>query len=292
MDPHVNLPLVASTLYCRPWHILPDAHQELGSLYRKYLKGDLDGREPRSRANHALPLPEARSEAKRVSSGIAWAFDDESGLAVVWLEGIICKRSPDMLSGPAVVDLAKFDLILKQLLTMPQITNIAIYLDTPGGCGIGLQESSALLEELGEGRTVIAYADFQCCSAGYWLAAACGEFYAAPSAFIGSIGTYIAALDSSRAFEMEGLELKLFRVGNLKALGAPGKQWSKEEEEFLQAEVEKHGGQFKSYIKSRRKGIEDASMQGQWFTAGDAPAGLVDGLFRDLEDLLAAMLEE
>lgn len=291
MEPHNHLPLVASVLYCRPWNVLPEVHSELGSLYKRYLTGDLRDREIRERPAYALDLPSARSESNRLGSGVAWAYDDEAGLAVLWLDGIVGKKVPEMLSGPAVMDLVKVDQVLKELLTMPQIATVVLNFDSPGGCGLGLQETCELIAELRESRRVVGYSDGQCCSAAYWLAAACDEFYGAPSSQIGSIGTYIAGLDSSRWFEMEGLELKLFRHGNLKAIGATGKPWTPEEEKYLADMVETHGEEFRSWIRERRDGIEDSSMEGQWFIAKDAPAGLVDGLFRDFEELLGAVLE-
>jgi len=286
-----QLVLVQSTLYCSPWHILPAAHEEICNLYRRYLSGDLEGRMVQEREEPAMPW--AVSDSERVSSGIAWAWDTEPGLAVVWLEGIIAKRSPDMMSGPAVVDLAKLDQVLARIEEMDEITTVVLDFDSPGGCGIGLPETAERIRELSEsGKRVVAYTDYQCCSAAYWLAAACDEIYCAPSSYLGSIGTYIAALDSSRLFEMEGLQLKLFRHGDLKAIGLQGKAWTDTEEQFLEDLVERHGNAFHDHVRERRPGIEDDTMRGQWFFGHEAPAGLHDGTFRDLGDLLAALLED
>lgn len=286
-----HLPLVASTLYCQPWAILPEVHSELGALYRKYLAGDLAGREPRERVHRALELPSARADAVRLGSGVAYAYDEDMGLAVVWLEGVVGKRVPEMMSGPAVMDLAKVDLALKELRALDRVENVVLYFDSPGGCSIGLEETVELIRELADEKRVVAYTDYQCCSAAYWLACAADEIYAAPSSVIGSIGCYIAALDSSRAFELEGLELKLFRRGELKALGCPGKQWTAEEEKFLADMAEECGREFEAWVTSRRTGIQPSTMQGQWFQAKGAPAGLLDGTFRDLDELIAAVLE-
>lgn len=284
--------LIQTTLYCRPWHILPAAHQELCELYRRYLSSDLDGRAAQDRPRHELALPACRADSERLTSGIAWAYDTEQSLAVVWLEGIIAKRAPDMMSGPAIVDLAVLDRLLAEIEQRDELQTVVFYLDTPGGCGIGLPETAQRIQELAETRTVVAYTDYQCCSAGYWLAAACDEIYAAPSAVVGSIGTYIAALDSSRAYEMEGLELKLFRHGDLKAIGLEGKPWTEAEEDYLAEQVRTHGEAFRRWVRIQRPGIEDATMRGQWFMGDGAPEGLLDGTFRDLADLLAALLEE
>ena len=58
--------------------------------------------------------------------------------------------------------------------------------------------------------------------AGYWLTTQCDEIFASQSARVGSINTYIAAVDDSRAWEMK---LKLFSDDKYKAMGGDG--WRK-----------------------------------------------------------------
>lgn len=272
-----QLPLIASTLYCTPWHVDPLTHSELGKLYRSYVTGT---------------LPNDLEGSKQVSSGVAYEVDIRSGLAILYVHGIIGKRVPDMLCGPQIADLAKIDVLLKDIARDENIKSLVISLDTPGGVGIGLEETSSNIRDVIEsGTRVIAYTDYLCASAGYWIAAACEEIYAAPSAKVGSIGTYIAAIDDSRAWEMEGLELKLFRDGDLKAMGHPGKAWTPEEEQFLNEMLTEHSAGFKDHVRAQRPGIEETTMRGQCFSASKSPAGLVDGVFRDLESLLASELQ-
>lgn len=142
--------------------------------------------------------------------------------------------------------------------------------------------------ELGEHKRVVAYTDYYAASCGYRLAAAAHEFYAAPSAQIGSIGTFIAGVDSSKAWLEKGLELKLFRLGDYKAIGLAGKEWTEEECAHLQESVDSHGESFRQFIRDQRPGVTDEEMQGQGFTASEASPALVDGLIRDLDTLIAA----
>lgn len=273
-----QLPHVSSLLYCQPWAILPAVHAELGGMYRAYLRGTLPA------------APEAIEGAGRKSSGIGYEVDRGSGIAVLHVEGIICKHAPDILCGPTLADLAQLDGLIEEVAADSGIGTVVIHFNSPGGSVIGLDETAANLRDLAEEKRVVAYTDFQCCSAAYYLACACDEIYAAPSAVIGSIGTYIAALDDSRAWEMEGFELKLFRVGELKAIGAAGKPWTAVEEEFLQASADRAGGQFREWVAERRPGTGMEAMEGQWFFAKDAPSALHDGFHRDLPRLLAELM--
>jgi capsid assembly protease len=279
---HRQLPRVASALYGSPWSILPESHAELGMLYRSYIRGELQPFDS--------DIPQSLEKGGKLSSGISYQADHSQGIAILILEGIISKRAPDMMCGPQLVDLSKLDGLLDEIAADNAIETVIFDWNSPGGMVIGLQETADRTRELSAmGKRTIAYTDFQMCSAAYYHAAACDEIYAAPSAVIGSIGTYCAGLDDSRAWEMEGLELILAKSGSLKAMGHPGKAWTEEEREWLQEKADKCGAEFRDWVTSRRPGISAETMQGQWFYAKDRPE-LTDGFYRDLPALLADLM--
>lgn len=271
-----QLPRISSTLFCQPWCILPEVHSELVTSYRNYLTGS---------------LPDMLSGSGSPSWGIQYEVNDDNTLAVITLDGVIVKRAPDMMCGPKMIDLAELDRLLADVAADSRIQTLVIYLDTPGGCGIGLEETTTHLADVrASGTRIVAYTDYLCASAGYWLAACADEIIAAPSAQVGSIGTYVAALDDSEAWKMEGLKLKLFKDGAYKAMGHPGKEWTPEEEEFLQNRLTVWAADFKNHVRTCRPGIEDSTMQGQCFDAKHAPHMLVDSIARDLGTVLEAEL--
>lgn len=268
-----QLPLIASTLYCKPWCVLPEVHIELGQLFRSYRLGQLP-----------MNLHGSGGDA---SGGITYEVDSETGIALIQLRGVVVKHAMPSLCGPPLIDLGLVDRLMRDIAADAHIKTLVLYLDTPGGCALGLHETSRRIQEVKEsGTRVVAYTDYQCCSAGYWLAANADEIVASPSAQVGSIGAYIAAIDDSRAWEMEGLELKLFKSGDLKAMGHPGKEWTKAEEEYLQACLEDWAGDFRAHVVANREGIEASTMQGQSFDAHRSPVGLVDRLCDDLTECL------
>ena len=274
-----QLPHISGLLYGTPWAILPASHTELGMLYRSYLAGN-------------LPVPQNLEGQGRLSSGVSYQSLQSAGVAIIHLEGIISKRTPDMLCGPQIADLAKLDALLDEVSADTLIDTLVLDINSPGGVVIGLQESSERLRELSAGGVrLVAYTDYLMASAGYYLAAACDEIYCAPSSRIGSIGTYCAGIDDSRAWEMDGLELVLGKSGTFKAMGHPGKAWTEEEKTFMQESAEKEGSDFRDWVKSRRPGVEESAMQGQCFKAIDAPAALHDGFYRDLPALLAHLIQ-
>lgn len=272
-----QLPLIASTLFMQPWNILPSAHAELALLFRNYTTSN---------------LPEALQGSGQLESGVTFDADPVSGITLISLDGIVCKRAPEIMCGPRLVDLAMLDLLLADALVDETTRTVVLYLNTPGGCGIGLHETSALIQELrAAGKRVVAYVDYLCASAGYWLAASCDEIVCAPSSQVGSVGTYVAALDDTEAWKMEGYKLKIFKDGDYKAMGHPGKEWTKEEEEFLESRKVTWAAEFKNHIRTMRPDLQESSMQGQTFDAYIAPDGLIDRLANSITDALTWELE-
>ena len=272
-----QLPRISETLFCQPWCILPEVHSELVTSYRNYLTGS---------------LPEMLSGTGSPYYEIIYEVNQDNTLAVIHLDGVIVKRAPDMLCGPKMIDLATLDRLLQDVAMDSRIQTLVLYIDSPGGCGIGLEETTSYMADVrASGTRIVAYTDYLCASAGYWLAACADEIIAAPSAQVGSIGTYVAALDDSAAWEMEGIKLKLFKDGAYKAMGHPGKAWTTEEEAFLQSRLTSWAADFKNHVRLCRPGIEDSTMQGQCFDAKTAPPMLIDSLSRSLAEVLIRELE-
>jgi ClpP class serine protease len=85
------------------------------------------------------------------------------------------------------------------------------------------------------------------------------------------------------------MELKLFSTGKYKATGMPGKAWTDEEEQMMWDRVKAFDGEFKGFVKERR-GLAEESMEGQWWHARHAPAGLVDSTaFSDVGQVLESL---
>lgn len=290
-----NHPIISAELYCKPWAIKPEAHQELGTLWRAMLAGKLQEGIPGPAAlamkaeDHAPKMEAGKPEWR--CSGICVTRDPGLGIAIVELNGIVAKRDPNMWCGPRFVGMAELGHLCRDLAADDAVEKVFVYFSTPGGSVVGLEEGAAELRELAAVKPCVGYTDEECCSAGMYLSAQLDRFYAAPSAVVGSIGTYLAAVDDSRAWEMEGLELILFRVGDKKAAGHPGKKWTEEEKAHFEAMTQELGAEFREMMAERR-GLKEEDMQGQWWMAKGAPAGMVDGHFNSLEDLVAAELEE
>jgi len=115
-------------------------------------------------------------------------------------------------------------------------------------------------------------------SAEYWIASQANAVYATPSAQVGSIGVYLALLDYSRAAEVQGIKVELFKSGKHKGMGMPGTSLSDEQRDMLQSRVEALGVKFRAAVRTgRARDIADDAMQGQSFAVEAAVEnGLID----------------
>lgn len=213
-----------------------------------------------------------------------------AGVAVIRVEGIIGKRLSLMETMCGACDLDTVSAALLAAVGDSNVRCVLLDFDSPGGVGVGLKELSAQIADARETLPVIAFTDYLCASAAYWLAAACDEIYCTPSAIVGSIGAYIAAEDNSKAWTMAGRERLIFNGdATYKAIGVEGKPWTDAEKALKQEQSVKATAAIRAAAQLNRE-LALENMQGQTFDGEEAlAANLVDGLVNSREDLLARL---
>lgn len=147
------------------------------------------------------------------------------GLALISVEGPLSK-SPDTLcawyDGYGGEDgiAARFE----RALAAPETRAVLIYFESPGGTSAGLEEAIGQMCAARDaaGKPVVGFVD-QACSAAIWIAAAVcdGGLYGTERAEAGSIGSYVAHCEESKALEKEGLTVTLIADPPGKVAGNP-----------------------------------------------------------------------
>jgi ClpP class serine protease len=275
-------PRIAAKLYTEPWCCLPEVHASICEQFANHIRA------PRTDADDPV--------------GPMWRWMGESGyyhpqvelldgVALIPIRGVIGKHLSTMEMECGGYDI---DLLARQCANIADdasVHTVVLSIDSPGGIATGVGAAANAIRSMSQsGKRVIAYTDMQICSAAYWLAAAADEIHAEASAQVGSISTYIAGVDSSQMWEKNGLQLKLFRSGDLKAIGHPGKPWTAEEEAHIAEKVAAADADFKGFVRSRRPGLAADAMTGGFWQASHAPAGLIDSTaFPDLSSLLTTI---
>lgn len=159
------------------------------------------------------------------------------------------------------------------------VTTLVVHLDSPGGMVCGTAEAADRLMELRQaGMHLIAYTDTLACSAAYWLAAACNEIVAAPSAMVGSIGCICQLVDYSRMLDGAGIQVEYFvnEGSEAKLYGRPGLPIDDAARASFQSMVDKVGVRFKDHVAAGRPALAREDMSGDAWHAQDAPRGYVD----------------
>jgi signal peptide peptidase SppA len=280
----MKLARIATRLYATPWHILPEAHRRLQSLFEAHQHQPISS---------FLTTENDGDQDDMEEKG----YDIQNGVALVPVNGVIGKRLNmlEMMCGGADVD--QLVSAVQKADSDPMVDSILLDVNSPGGMVTGTPEAAAALSQTS--KPLYAFTDSQMCSAAYWLAsAATAGIFVTGSSDVGSIGTYLAMIDSSRAYEMEGLKLELFKAGNLKAIGLEGKAFTDAERAFLQEGVDRANSRFISAVLANRleatgRKISDATMQGQWFDGEQAVEnGLADRLVSGIAEAITLISED
>lgn len=284
--------ILSSAIHARtPWAILPDRLTESLAV----LAAARPPKKPMHRSDEeGCDMAEDWSLADRHNSARLMIQRVGANTAVLQVRGMILKDCPfwAWVCGYAT-PLTLLDTAL-DMVAEGGFTALILDFNSPGGSVVGLQETATRIKALQtQGVHTTAYASIMCASAAYYIASACQEIFAAPSAIVGSIGTYSVFMDWSKGAEMSGLSFKVFvaREAPLKAAGADGTLTQAQMDE-MQRHVDEADSMFQAQVKgSRRKlNLEEAST-GAWWDARSAPRGLVDdaSLFHSLDDLLAVI---
>jgi signal peptide peptidase SppA len=177
---------------------------------------------------------------------------------------------------------------LRSAANNPDISNVMLYFNSPGGSISGIPETANLVADLAQKKNVFAYTDGLMCSAAYWIAAQCDQIFANESAQVGSIGVYLALLNSASEMEKLGRKIESFQSGDLKTAGAYWKPLTEAERAHLQSRVDDLGVKFRAAVTAKRPQVKADAMRGQSIFGGNAvAAGLIDAVRPTLNSALA-----
>ena len=120
----------------------------------------------------------------------------------------------------------------------PEVKEIVMNIDSPGGSPAGLPDVSSLIQKISAAIPVTAYSAGHMTSAAYWLGSAADKVYAGPTATVGSIGVITTHFDVTKNLEKEGVTPTVIRAGDKKALGGPYEVLSEEAHAEIQGQLD------------------------------------------------------
>ena len=274
------LPRITHALFHEPWLIRSSNHLAMQETLLAYLNGT---HTPPPKADERIPTHRLDNRGEKQEIKRYQMFRD--GVARIPMYGIMGRHLDafDMMCGGCSIDHTQHVLTLAA--NDPKVEAILLDIDSPGGTITGTPELGALIAQARDAKPVFAYTENLACSAAQWAASQAHATIATPTADLGSIGVYCAWWDETEKNAREGRELKLFAAGKYKAAGL--RPLTEEEEERMQADVERIHENFKAAVLSNRPQVPASAMEGQSINAEEAAEiGLVDVIVDGFDDAL------
>jgi ClpP class serine protease len=300
----MKYPLLYHSVYCEPLCVDRDVFRSIhATLWPRITMGqgmdlgeaqaaEKPGKNPYNGRRMTKARPMIDDKTGQVMDGRFYStIEGRPEIAVIPVYGILAKNASFIEEAcQGVTDINAIAHAVAQAAAAKEVKTLILDLATPGGQVTGIPELGALIRSVTHmrGKTVYAFTDERCCSAGYWIGSQADEFYATPSSTVGSIGTYLAWLDESVKMQLEGVRLEFFGAGKHKGMGLPGRPLNQEDRALLQTKVEEINGWFTSAVSMARRKVSDETMQGQTFGGAEAVARhLADGIVGGWEEFLS-----
>lgn len=221
--------------------------------------------------------------------------DDYGGTAVISVHGILGKNLGLMETLCGGCDVGTVLAELTEALASPDVDQVVLDIDSPGGMAAGIPEAHASILRLRaeSGKPVYAFTEISCCSAAYYLAAACDAIICTPSATLGSVGTIIQLEFLQGQLAKDGVEVRTYKYGKYKDLGNSARQPTAEEDAMIQSRVDILGKMFEADIRAARPQLAEEVFEARVYYGTEALAvGLADEVVPDLETLLDDLAPE
>lgn len=261
-----QLTRVLRALYCEPWLMRPDMHKQLCEIAWAHVNGT---------AHKEGGIVAAMNDAEKRNGDDVRTVDR---VAVVSASGVIGRKFSTMLNSSGVTSVDVLGEVITEAANDNAVDAIVLDVDSPGGTVAGVPEAAEIVEQAATMKPLVAHTSGMMASAGYWLSAAADAIFATPSASVGSIGVYAVFNDVTRMYEREGIDVNLFKHGELKAAGVPGVPLTDAQKDMIQEGVDDVAAWFKGFVTASRPGVRAEAMEGQSYLGKNAlGVGLIDG---------------
>ncbi|MBE9552499.1 MAG: S49 family peptidase [Proteobacteria bacterium] len=131
---------------------------------------------------------------------------------------------------------------------------VAISVNSPGGSPVQSALMAARIRALAEEQDIPVYAFCEdvAASGGYWLACAADHIYAEAASIVGSVGVISAGFGFTELIAKAGVERRIHKAGDSKAMLDPFSPEDPKDVERLTAIQEDVHDQFKAWVRTRR----------------------------------------
>jgi len=221
---------------------------------------------------------------------IDWTIDDK-GIATIPITGVLGQKLSLIEKISGGTDYMDLENAIGQALAQDCI-GIIFEVDSGGGMATGCPELADVIQRVPV--PTVAFTSTMACSAAYWIASACDYVVSTISADTGSIGVIMPWVDSSKLWELDGLQYDPItnEGASLKGIGY-GPSLTDEQRQSLQRDVNHIAGMFKAHVVSQRPNLNSEVFKAGLYWGNDSLSlGLIDkvGNYADAYNLIADAL--
>lgn len=240
---------------------------------------------------------DARLFAAREMRGIPDQAPPVGSVAVLPLQGVLIPKAGGFTEMSGGTSLQEFAAMFRAAMADESVKAIVMDVDSPGGMASGVPDMAAEIRAARGRKPIVAIANHQASSAGYWLASQADKLYMTRSARVGSIGVYTTHENRAGEAAAKGVETTLISAGDHKTEGNPLEPLTDDAKAHMQSMVNEVYGMFtKDVAKGRQINVEavrsEAWGQGRELMARQAVAnGLVDGV-TTLEAVVGSLVQQ
>lgn len=217
---------------------------------------------------------------------------NEGRLAVVDISGSLMNHNlPLRALGMPVTTYNEIRNAVALAMNDPRVERVLMKISSGGGNGGGLFSTANFLERAGKIKPLNTFTDTSMGSAAYWLGVIGKQISAEPLADVGSIGVFVAMKSTAKLMENIGVETRIVRAGEFKALGHPDEAITEKAVAEVQRSVDESYQAFLEHTSSHRgqplEQFRERAAEGRVFSGTKAlEVGLVDEVitFDDLLD--------
>jgi len=206
-------------------------------------------------------------------------------VGVVSLRGMVVPRAVKGAFIP-LVDLEGMIGEIEALASNPEVDEIVLDIDSPGGLAAGVPEAAVKIRELSSSKPIVAFVDSLSASAAYYLASAASRVVAKRSSEVGSVGAIMMKVDVTKALDNSGVDVRLITTGEAKGDHSVFRENTEGVLNRLQHEVDNIGEMFLNDVVKYRGLNEEVAAEikkAKIYSAQEAlELGMVDEVVEDM----------
>lgn len=259
--------MILARFYNQPHCLAPEKLMAIHGVLRRRLSG--------VRADSELLSAMRADNQSRRRSSMA------GSVAVLPIIGTIVKRGGLMEESSGFASTDAIGRQLDALLADESVGSILLDVDSPGGETFGVQELAEKIFNARSRKPIEASVNPDMGSGALWIGTAADKVNITPSGWIGSLGVYMAHVDTSVQNEALGEKVTYISAGDYKVEGASEAPLSDEARAYYQSQVDSIYDQFTKAV-AKHRGTTTADVKanygkGRMLLAKDAKAvGMVD----------------